>query len=275
MRGLFARPAKRILAGASVVCLTLYLLVDDWGYLPASAWPWIVLPDGYWERRTQFADLCGLGTGAAFLLYLLVWAAGRELGYSANVPAVQRKPAGTPKHRRKAIIAIIAAGLGLTLSGLLALIELEKGRHGEAWGPLQMACANRGVPGTAAFSRAEVRLHPIVVFGGPMYKDWLPATLAATELVACVEAREELIERCTYTLGGSMSRYQHKTTVRVMEALTGTLLREKTLLGTEPKPCPKAQPVGDHRSHGSIVSGWSVEAWLKPIVSPTAKRPAQ
>jgi hypothetical protein len=136
---------------------------------------------------------------------------------------------------------------------------------------LQPACG--GTPIAGAGSSPGASFHPMVIFGiapnfGTTTQAWRPSALRFVELVACVdpdEARD--VERCSYvTPGGApvgdMVRYQHSRRVRVVNAATGAVVRDETLQGPPPAPCPPTvsygffptdAPIGDPVNDGTVV----------------------
>jgi hypothetical protein len=105
------------------------------------------------------------------------------------------------------------------------------------------ACQGQPVKGAAQY-QPNSGTHPIVLFQNnssiqDVPKVWLPKSLEAVELVACVGEEEKVqLNLCEYDDGSKVRRIQYKVVIRLVAASTGQLLETITVDGTEPEVCP-------------------------------------
>lgn len=124
--------------------------------------------------------------------------------------------------------------------------------------------------------------HPIVIvdlrgnitsWNFDLPTEWLPESIAETELVASVGGGYTRIEKCRYERGYTVERYQYQLDVDVWATHTGENLGSQTLYGSSPDRCEQIEYVrGDAVLHhvpdkyGSEVSFNSVKNWLGQFV---------
>lgn len=133
-----------------------------------------------------------------------------------------------------------------------------------------------GVPG-AGHVIAEGRNHLVALdasgsespWAAAMPADWRPATLADTELVACVQDNfPVLLETCTYLPAGKVTRVRFSTFAEVFEAATGRKVTQPHLAfdGSDPPPCPETNP-SDTTLEGERIQWATVQPRLESLVA--------
>ena len=172
-----------------------------------------------------------------------------------------------------AILALVATGLiGVGIAGCETGPHVDK----QIRDALSPACGKQGVEQAAAYTEGPGP-HPIVLLdasgGRHSWTDkvpieWWPASVDATELVACVGAEETFVEEvCQYFGPGGVSRYRYMLRIWLVEARTGKTLADSRLSGSVPPECPGAIKSGQYGLlEGSHVSFDQARAWLEPHV---------
>jgi hypothetical protein len=140
----------------------------------------------------------------------------------------------------------IAKGLG-SIAALLVIVGvgLAVFKPGpDPLGDLATACKGQGTAQAGAYSPGTASHLVLIRNGGVdglsrrMPTDWVPASVEAAELVACLPDEPTLtqVETCSYTGGADVTRYRASADVRVVEARTGAQLAVVHLVG-EPAAC--------------------------------------
>ncbi len=104
-------------------------------------------------------------------------------------------------------------------------------------------------------------------FTNELPSGWEPLAVRWTELVACIEEQELVLETCQYT-GPSITRYQYEMVVRLVEARTGMTIATHSLSGDLPRECQQTEDYWLTRLEGSPVPFSGVKDWLAQFVSP-------
>lgn len=155
--------------------------------------------------------------------------------------------------------------------------------------PLKAICTGQStaVAGAAAYSTVP-GVHPIIVFhttNATNYTrdlrvgtgDWSPATLDATQLVACTDESWTTVETCPYKgqTGGTTSyldRAQYQVKIRLVAAKDGQTVATQTLKGAEPRQCQEQETFASGTTRfsvtGEAVTPVAIQTWLKPYVAP-------
>lgn len=139
--------------------------------------------------------------------------------------------------------AWVGAALSIvTVLGLLVFFWMTVDRKPQLraayWEALAPACDGIGVA-TAAPYNPSSHLRPVVAISGgkklwynSMPREWIPADLAATELVACVgESAQFTIEVCPY-YGSSVTRYGYQRQIQLVSAQTAEVIASETFEGS-------------------------------------------
>ena len=155
--------------------------------------------------------------------------------------------------------------------------------------PLKGICTGQAtaVAGAGAYNPGA-GVHPVVVFrttNATNYSrdlrvgtgDWSPATLDATQLVACTDESWTTVETCPYksqTTGNTsyLDRSQHQVKLRLVAAKTGQVVGTETLKGAEPRQCQEQETFASGTTRfsvtGEAVTPVAIQTWLKPHVAP-------
>jgi hypothetical protein len=198
---------------------------------------------------------------------------------------------------KKVLIAIVVGVVALILIACcvgMFLIGQQASRDAQAmedeFGSLIAVCKGGSVEGAAVYAPGS-GVHPAMGVE-PSYGDILaletdlvpeearPETLAETELVFCVEKREEvLVESCEYFPMDEeedeeqiaiIEQYVYEREVTLIEAKTGKVVAQEVLRGTEPDECPeeaKFSEEGETKTeHGGTVSDEDVLEWVRSYV---------
>ncbi len=180
-----------------------------------------------------------------------------------------------------AVIAAVVLGVGLysgvrTLAGSSSSVPLS----GEGWpapeltAALGPACSGGLVPGAGTVAASGTQPNHLVVLDmsgrahewtGQPPPEWMPATLAGAELVACISARvTAVLEVCRYEGGSDITRYSATRTVAVFEAASGRRLAAFHVTGS-PRECQKTEVADLTELRGSV--DWAaVERHLDSLV---------
>jgi len=161
--------------------------------------------------------------------------------------------------------------LALVGVGVVGIVGCETGPHveQELVDALSQVCAGQGVEQAAPYTEGPGP-HPIVLLdsSGKSHSwtdklpiEWWPASVNATELVACVGEEQEVeIETCRYEPGADVARYRYELELRVVEARTGQTLaftdlypNPAVLRGSDPRECAGVERMGLTRLEGSHV----------------------
>lgn len=129
---------------------------------------------------------------------------------------------------------------------------------------LRPACAGIAVVGAGAVDRSGGHANHLVVLDtdgnehpwtGYPPLEWRPASLADTELVACISAEEveTQIQVCQYVNGPPIHRYRVSRSVKIVEAATGRVLAEYLVKG-DPRACGQTESRDLTELKGSL--GW-------------------
>lgn len=168
--------------------------------------------------------------------------------------------------------------IGITVIGVLLLVTIPflwlKARRSAALEPYAGVCNGSGLAQATAYTGGR-GLHPIVFLatdGTPgawsdqLPKGWEPVTLAETELVACGEEEERLLEVCPYAGGSDVRRYQYVARIVLRSATTGEQLGLLTVQGEPPRTCAAEESVNVSRLDGSHVDFDEIKQWLSGYV---------
>jgi hypothetical protein len=148
------------------------------------------------------------------------------------------------------------------------------------------ACLGEGVDQAAIYNPDQPGIHPLraVTTGSSPNRwdknipaDWLAESVNDLELVICIDDEvEKEIERCEYIGKGNLfvTRHQHKRTVRLVEAKTGTMVATHTFFGPLPRECNDIEFFStSEQEQGKELDGGIVEItridlvlWLRPFV---------
>jgi hypothetical protein len=158
----------------------------------------------------------------------------------------------TLRERRIAGLAAALLSGGLLYSAVgLVVPSQHPGHHLTA--ALKPACGGSAVAGAGGAHRAGAASAHLVVLGadgneqgwtGHAPMEWKPASLADTELVACVSAHDAdaLIETCHYTIGPALKRYSATRHVKLIEPGSGRVVAEYDVTDVPPT-CPPMKKV--------------------------------
>lgn len=121
----------------------------------------------------------------------------------------------------------------------------------------------QGIPAAASYNPTN-EFHPIRLLKLDSSRhpwnyilpiDWIPASIADTQLVACVgDDYEELIQTCSYNPSGTFRRYRHFVDITLRVARTGEIIDTVKVGGSLPETCPQVI-FGSGESHGDPVTG--------------------
>lgn len=168
------------------------------------------------------------------------------------------------------------------LGGMLSAQEIRLEERDAIVTSLSHACSGRGpVPQAAPYGGGG--LHPIVIAtadGKPSLDfaedalglHWEPMAVRFGQLVACVgDDRPASIQVCRYSFSGGrpappITRYEHRRKIRVVEARTGKVILERTVVGTEPDACPLFTNQSNTRIDGDTVTFADLEPILAKLV---------
>jgi hypothetical protein len=98
----------------------------------------------------------------------------------------------------------------------------------------------------------------------------VPQEIATVQLVACIGDNKPIVlQTCSYSLGGTFTRYGYQLDVSIYAARTGQALGTRTFTGTPPDQCPETKETGKDESYGDKVGPLDQEIWdyLKTWVS--------
>jgi len=162
-----------------------------------------------------------------------------------------------------------AGGLLLAAALVLGLAIATREKVGAA-------CSGAGLADAAEYSRGPGP-HPIEAMHDgrriwlPPDKSWRPASIAETELVACVGPVEQyVIEVCQYSGGNNLTRYGFRRRVILLAARTGEVLASETFAGEWPRACrPTEQWWVWWLWGGTRIDAGAVWEWLSPWVTST------
>lgn len=200
------------------------------------------------------------------------------------------------KNKTTLIILAISGGILCLCCSGIGLVAIFGDKAGQQLEPANVACSGQGVPAAAAYAGGP-GVHKVAVFvppafGGDGYHysllsirpQWRPETLAETELVLCLEEREQqVVERCEYESGfldgaNVIERHQYRQAARLVAAQTGTEVATTTLVGSVPDACPEEAEFdrGDDTQHvrGSTPGQDEIEAFIEAYVLGTAAPPS-
>lgn len=188
---------------------------------------------------------------------------------------------------KRLIIIIIAVVLVCFCVGVVfAIAMFSISKENKTYGSLSEACHGNPVPDAASYSDTS-GIHPAVgmkLYGSKYsaYNYAIPDQALAegvsdAQLVLCLkEAEKELLERCPYGKEGDdeatnvVERYSYELDVILVEAKTGNVLAEDTLVGDEPRECLDEEvfPSGQDTIsvEGEEVSSSQLQEWLRPYV---------
>jgi hypothetical protein len=148
------------------------------------------------------------------------------------------------------------------------------------WEQARHVCSEGPIPGAAPYlepgmSNKVVALEP---WSDSIPADWLPTSIAETELVLCIgpEVRV-LIQVCDYIGGPPINRYRYEREVTLREAQTAEVVAGRTFRGSDPRACGEREEValmeieGRHAEYTSDVTDWLaryVDIRLAPTLPP-------
>jgi WD40 repeat protein len=143
---------------------------------------------------------------------------------------------------------------------------------------MEPVASGKGVPEATAFDPSRPAPHRFVILsqsGAPhewnesILPEWLPSSVAETELVVIVGPEREIeLDTQSYIGGPPITRYRFEADVEVREAHSGNILWMTTLRGADPGPFPKYAPVEMTRLEGEHVSYALLVDFLCPRILP-------
>jgi hypothetical protein len=92
------------------------------------------------------------------------------------------------------------------------------------------------------------------------------ANLDDIDTLICVDESKDQLERCSYTNGGSITRYRRKWTVIVIDFETRNVIARNSFSGDSPDTCPGSiSSSGNSDKNGSEPSRSEVTNWLNSL----------
>lgn len=179
---------------------------------------------------------------------------------------------GRGRRQKLGVAALVAVVIG---AGLWLGVEATIPRRAPApdvIAAVAPACAGSAIPGAGSFEKASTN-HVVVLDaeGGPSSwtgappMAWKPASLADTELVACISEETSVrIETCEYVGASPIVRYRAERQVQIVDAGSGTVVASFAV-GDNPRDCQQSESRDVTALHGDLK--WSqVRSRLSPVV---------
>ncbi|MEW5829205.1 MAG: hypothetical protein AB1846_09980 [Chloroflexota bacterium] len=136
------------------------------------------------------------------------------------------------------------------------------------WSVMQKACQGWGNDQAAEY-QPGTGIHRVVSSTGGLYFlpfEWLPTSLANTELVLCLgEAESTLIQTCAYTGNQTFARYQLSRQASLVAVYSGDVIAETVFQGGPPAGCPY-QISGSGSDTGPDVEEETIADWMRPFI---------
>lgn len=182
---------------------------------------------------------------------------------------------------------MLQAALGVGIEELAATTAIRGVRFDSVDAIIAAGTGVRdGTPivGARRYDGSEV-FHPAVVVGpaaesgtpdwlADLESGWAPTAIRFSELVVVPrDVTWEVIQICQYNVGGvsadPITRYQAVVTVQVLAASDGSVVAERSFIGSEPRACRDSEPVDLTELRGELpdLAGEAV-AWLEGIIHP-------
>ena len=191
--------------------------------------------------------------------------------------------AGIGAERAVAAVVAVKAGdawLAVALGVPQARIAAETRRLGIQLEPLETilakaAAARKGKPVAGARRyAASAAFHPAVLlavskFPAATTDRWSPTALRFLELVVIEQITWKKLQVCPY-YGPDITRYQAVSSVRVISAVTGKVVAQRTYKGSAPRACRKTEAYSLRVLRGSTPSLTPAITWLKSLIHPPA-----
>jgi hypothetical protein len=152
---------------------------------------------------------------------------------------------------------IASAGLLIAIVGVVLVVFMP---GPDPLGGLAAACRGDGVTRAGVYTPGQGPNHLVIIRGASvdswtrrMPAEWVPVSIEAAELVACVPGEPTLtqVETCSYTGGTDVTRYRASVDVRIVEARTAAQLAIVPLVG-EPDACRASERADVTRIDGTI-----------------------
>lgn len=175
--------------------------------------------------------------------------------------------------------AVVGCVLGILCVGGLftwfyTSLERKPVLRAAYWEAIAPACDGQGIYGAEPYGQPSSVRHIVALRGGKqewyseMPAEWLPDSVATTQLVACVSERERYtIEVCRYT-GSDVTRYGYRREVTLVSAETGEEIASETFTGKPPRACQGTERVSLTKLTGKDVTFGAVSDWLSRYVEP-------
>jgi hypothetical protein len=188
--------------------------------------------------------------------------------------------------RTMLIVGIILAVCCVAGGVVLAIASFGVSQSNETYGELSEACFGNAVPDAAAYA-ATSGSHPAIgmklygtsysTYNYPIPENALAASVSETQVVFCMGDQDKaLLERCPYIVDNSdqpthiVERYQYELAIKLVEAKTGILIAEETLVGKAPRECLDEETFLEGSEtvavDGDKVSDADIQAWLRQYI---------
>jgi len=178
----------------------------------------------------------------------------------------------------------VVAMMGVQLMGYDGQLKAEQA-HADMLTELAEVCSSQNGNGTAAAYQDTTSIHPTLLYNvdtdgtaWPWDDDqpaqWIPHSVQAAELVACVFRRADTVETCLYEGDVTLTRYRQWVEIWVYTARDRRLLTRHRIDGEMPRPCQEFENFSVGASTESITGGFpsdqQVIDLIQPMVEPTS-----